>query len=87
MVIIMGDIKMCSSIYGFHYRIRILFAKTASDGTTYKIFEGWSECVDWDERAFTSTNPYTGEIFVFPMRNIASIHMEVINDKDLRMEE
>lgn len=32
---------------------------------------------------FKSTNPYTGEVYAFPMRNIASIHMEVIdNDKD-----
>lgn len=76
----MNAIKTCSINYGFHYRIRVLFAKTAADGTTYKIFEGWSECTDWDEHTFTSTNPYTGEVFIFPMKNIASIHMEVIED-------
>lgn len=79
----MEAIKTCKINYGFHYRIRILFAKTAADGTTHKIFEGWSECTDRDETAFTSTNPYTGEVFIFPMKNIASINMEVLgNDKD-----
>lgn len=76
----MEAIKTCKINYGFHYRIRILLANTAADGTTYKIFDGWSECVDYDEHAFTSTNPYTGEVYVFPMRNIASVHMEVLDN-------
>lgn len=72
--------EICKINYGFHYRIHILFTKTVADGTTNRIFEGWSECVDWDEHTFTSTNPYTGEVFVFPMRNIAHIYMEVLGD-------
>jgi hypothetical protein len=66
--------------YGFHYRIFILFVDMLPDNSMCKQIEGWSECTDWDENAFTSTNPYTGEVYVFPIRNIASIHMEVIDD-------
>ena len=68
-------------IYGFHYRITILFVNMPADNIISRCIEGWSECTDWDEHTFTSTNPYTGDVFVFPMRNIASIHMEVIDDE------
>lgn len=76
----MEAIKTCKINYGFHYKIHILFTKTVADENMHKILEGWSECVGWDEHTFTSTNPYTGEVFIFPMRNIARIYMEVLGD-------